>query len=236
MPRTKPHTLELPKLSEAAASSAPASDLALSGLVHDLNNVFQTLMEAADLISDDPRWADVSAAMLRSIERGKGISASLLTMNQPQATLDGVLQNAVAFVLDSIHFGQGPEIRFRYDVESRINLRRSYAWERVFINLFTNAVRAMPGGGTITVRARRADHRIEISVSDEGSGIPAALLPRIFDPHVSERANGGLGLHIVKTIVCEHHGEVSAQNRPDKGAEFVITIPAERGLARSAKA
>ncbi|MEQ1947720.1 MAG: ATP-binding protein [Bryobacteraceae bacterium] len=193
-------------------------------------------MEAADLISEDPRWVEVSAAMLRSVERGKGISASLLTMNQPQATLDGVLQNAAAFVLDSVHFGHGPEIRFQYDVEGRIELRRSYAWERVFINLFTNAVRAMPNGGTIRVHARRVERRIEICVSDEGNGIPVALMPRIFDPHVSERANGGLGLHIVKTIVSEHQGEISVLNRQDRGAEFSIRIPAERGLARSAKA
>jgi signal transduction histidine kinase len=204
--------------------------------VHDLNNVFQTLMEAADLLSEDPRWADVSAAILRSIERGKGISASLLHVNQPSAPLDGVLKNAVAFVLDSVHFGQGPIIHFEYNVEGRIELRRSYAWERVFINLFANAVRAMPDGGTIQVVARRIENRIEIRVSDEGSGIPTILLPRIFDPHVSERVNGGLGLHIVKTIVTEHDGEIRAVNRDGRGAEFVITMPAESGLARSARA
>jgi signal transduction histidine kinase len=220
----------------AAARSKPASDLALSGLIHDLNNVFQTLIEAADLLSDDPRWGDVSAAILRSIERGKDISGSLLTVNQPSAPLEDVLNNAVAFVLDSVHFGQGPRIQFEYDVESRIELRSAYAWERVFINLFANAVRAMPNGGTITVGARSAEQWIEIRVSDEGSGVPEALLPRIFDPHVSDRANGGLGLHIVKTIVSEHSGNISASNREAGGAEFVITIPAETGRAKSAKA
>jgi len=218
------------------APSKPAADLALSGLAHDLNNVFQTLVEAADLLSSDPRWAEVSAAILRSIERGKDISASLQAASQPSAPLEKVLRNAVDFVLDSIQLGHGPKIEFVYDVAARVELRRSYAWERVFINLFTNAVRAMPEGGVIAISVRRVDSRIEIRVADDGSGIPAGLLPRIFEPHVSERPNGGLGLHIVKTIVSEHAGEVRAANREVGGAEFFITIPADTQFAHSARA
>ena len=220
------------------APTKPAADLALSGLAHDLNNVFQTLMEAADLLSGDPRWAEVSAAILRSIERGKDISASLQAANQPSAPLERVLRNAADFVLDSIQLGNGPKVEFAYALAARVELRRSYAWERVFINLFTNAVRAMPKGGTIAVGARRVDRWIEIRVADDGLGIPAGLLPRIFEPHVSQRATGGgLGLHIVKTIVSEHAGEVSAANREGRrGAEFLIVIPAETHFTHAARA
>ena len=213
------------------------SDLTLPCLIHDLNNVFQTVMEAADLLSTDPRWAPLSAAILRSIERGKGITTSLLAVEQPVASFETILNNALAFAEDSLIAGRGPKIRFAYDIEPGLEFRRTWAWERVMINLFSNAVRAMPDGGMIEVRARRRGSEIEIVVSDEGPGIDPGILDSLFRPHVSTKAAGGLGLHIVRTIVEQDGGEVHAVNRADRsGAEFVITVPAEPVLARPAHA
>lgn len=212
----------------------PNPDLTLRCLIHDLNNVFQTLMEAADLLSDDPRWTPVSAAILRSIDRGKEITASLETTGQPPATLETVLENAMALVRDSMIGGRGPAVKFACEIEPGLVLPRAWAWERVLINLFSNAVHAMPLGGTITVRARRKSGCIEIAVADEGSGIDPLFIPSIFQPHVSSRSTGGLGLHIVHTIVTEERGEVHAANRPEGGAEFTITIPVTQLLTRAA--
>ena len=115
-------------------------------------------------------------------------------------------------------------------------MRRNWAWERVLINLFSNAVRAMADGGKIRVRATRGAHEIEISVADEGPGIPEAILDQVFEPHVSTRGSG-LGLHIVRTIVRQDGGDVHASNRPGgRGAEFTITIPWEPEVARPAHA
>jgi adenylate kinase len=79
----------------------------------------------------------------------------------------------------------GPEIAFACEVEPGIELGGHWAWERVLINLFLNAMRAMPAGGTINVRARRLDGQIEIVVRDEGSGIAPEVLDHLFLPHVS---------------------------------------------------
>jgi len=205
------------------------TDLKLSCLVHDLNNVFQTLVEAADLLSTDPRWAGLSAAILRSVERGKNLTASLqhagAHADPGAAQLETVLADAISFVEDSLMSGRGPKISFHCDMDPGIELQRSWAWERVLINLFSNAVRAMPNGGTIHVEARRLDAGFEIAVRDEGPGIAPEILPDIFKPHVSTRGSG-LGLHIVDTIVRQEDGSVRAGNRPDGGAEFVITLPA----------
>jgi hypothetical protein len=83
-------------------------------------------------------------------------------------------------------------------------------------------------GGVIEVHARKIGERIEITVRDEGPGIPAEILDEIFRPHVTTRASGGgLGLHIVETIVKQNDGRVRAANRRDRrGAEFIITLPA----------
>jgi signal transduction histidine kinase len=214
-----------------------ATDLTLPCLVHDLNNVFQTLVEAADLLSDDPRWAPVSAVILRSIERGKGITDSMQQVEQAPAPFETILANAIAFAEDSLIGGRGPEIRFVRDVEPGIELRRTWAWERVLINLFSNAMRAMPDGGTIFVTARTRDGRAEIAVRDQGEGIAPEILADLFRPHVSTKVRGGLGLHIVETIVKQDDGDVRAANCANgRGAEFIITLPAEKPVARPAHA
>src|ERR1700676_3890292 len=100
-----------------------ATDLTLPCLVHDLNNVFQTLVEAADLLSGDPRWAPVSAVILRSVERGKGITECMQhaeqtapyeqpSSEQLAAPFETILANAIAFAKDSLIGGRGPEIHF----------------------------------------------------------------------------------------------------------------------------
>ncbi|HEY4359838.1 MAG TPA: ATP-binding protein [Bryobacteraceae bacterium] len=207
-------------------------DLALPGLVHDLNNIFQTLVDSADLLSEDPRWKALSAAILRSVERGRRISESLQAGHGDCAPFDQILDDAIAFVEDSVLAGRGPGIRFIRDVEPGLELAGHWAWERVLINLFLNAMRAMPAGGAIHVEARRRGEDVCIEVRDTGSGIAPEVLEKLFEPYVStkpfgtKKQPGGLGLHVVHTIVCENGGTVRAGNRTNAaGAEFVITIP-----------
>jgi signal transduction histidine kinase len=96
-------------------------------------------------------------------------------------------------------------------------------------------MRAMPEGGTIYVSARQNHGHAEIVVRDEGEGIAPEILADLFRPHVSTKARGGLGLHIVETIVKQDDGQVRAANRADgRGAEFIITLPAEKPMARVA--
>src|SRR5579859_4764354 len=176
-----------------------AADLTLPCLVHDLNNVFQTLVEAGDLLSSYPLWAQLAAVIVRSVERGKAITASLQAGGHEGAPLAEIVRHAISFVEDSA--GGSSPIRFMSRVEPHIVLRRNWAWERVFINLFTNARRAMPAGGSIDVDAWQTADGIEIVVRDDGPGIAPDMLANIFQPGVSTQASAGLGLHIVDTIV-----------------------------------
>ena len=88
--------------SEPAASELASQDLTLQGLIHDLNNVFQTLVEAADVLSEDPRWEPLSATIFRSIERGRDITMSMQAANQGATPLEAVLEKAMTFVQDSV--------------------------------------------------------------------------------------------------------------------------------------
>jgi signal transduction histidine kinase len=204
---------------------------ALPGLLHDLNNIFQTLVDAADLLSEDPRWKPVSAAILRSVERGRHVALSLQANRGSALAFQTILDNSIAFVEDAMLVTRGPAIRFECRVDRStggpIGMPGNWAWERVLINLFLNSMRAMPQGGVIEVEARRSDSEIQIVVRDSGCGVPADLLERVFEPGVSTSGSGGLGLHVVKSIVEQYGGSVRASNRKDgPGAEFSIAIPA----------
>jgi signal transduction histidine kinase len=184
-------------------------------------------VEAGDVLSSDARWAPLAATILRSVERGKAITSSFQSGGATGAPLETIVGNAISFVEDSLSAASSPQIRFVRRLEPGIELQRNWAWERVFLNLFTNARLAMPEGGAIEVEARQIGGRIEIVVRDEGPGIPPDLLDDIFRPAVSTRGTRGLGLHIVETIVNQDDGLVRALNRRDRrGAEFQITLPA----------
>jgi len=201
-------------------------DPALAGLLHDLNNVFQTLVGAADLLSEDARWKPVSAAILRSVERGRHVALSLQTSG-PVVPFETILANAIAFVEDAILVTRAPAIRFVQAVEPGICVPGNWAWERVLINLFLNAMHAMPQGGEIQVEARHCGAEACIVVRDSGCGIPPEVLGRLFEPEFSTRQGGGLGLHVVRGIVERDGGTIRAANRTEgPGAEFTITIPA----------
>jgi two-component system, NtrC family, sensor histidine kinase KinB len=100
--------------------------------------------------------------------------------------------------------------------------------ERVIANLVTNAMRATPAGGTITVTAVRRGDEVAISIADTGSGIPGAYLARIFEPFVQvPHASGGgagLGLTISRRIVEAHGGHLTVQSEPGRGSTFTFTV------------
>src|SRR2546422_437519 len=110
-------------------------------------------------------------------------------------------------------------------------------------NLLHNAVRFTPAGGRVRIRvretAREQNQWVALEVEDEGPGIPAENLTRVFEPFYREdpsrsRASGGtgMGLAVVRLLVQVHGGDVRAENRPAGGSRFVVQLPAREGRAR----
>jgi signal transduction histidine kinase/ActR/RegA family two-component response regulator len=106
--------------------------------------------------------------------------------------------------------------------------------EQVLVNLLTNAAKYTDPGGRIGLTAERDGHEAVLRVRDTGVGIPAELIPRVFEPFMQaersvDRTHGGLGigLTLVKCLVEMHGGSVTAHSEgPGKGSEFVVRLPA----------
>jgi signal transduction histidine kinase len=111
--------------------------------------------------------------------------------------------------------------------------------EQVFINLFMNAVHAMPDGGTLSVRTyvRHSSvgnnatgdnvETVVAEVADTGTGIPPEILTKIFEPFFTTKPVGvgtGLGMCVVKNIVELHGGTIAMANRPQGGAKATISF------------
>jgi two-component system, NtrC family, sensor histidine kinase HydH len=99
--------------------------------------------------------------------------------------------------------------------------------QTVLVNLFLNALDAMPNGGCLdVVLAHCGDTGVRITVADTGTGIPPHIAARLFTPFTTTKPTGtGLGLSISGRILEEHGGSISASNRPEGGACFVIQLP-----------
>lgn len=198
-------------------------------LLHDLNSIFETISEAAELLSADRHWKSLAATLNRSVARGKRLLGAL-----PDQTPDltSVVEDAIQSVTDYCVAARRPRVRLVHDLTGSIPLPGSAKdWERVFVNLFLNAAQAMNKPGRIDIAAHKGTDSLVIVVSDNGPGIPSEILPRLFRLHVSTKnaksnTRSGLGVQIVASIVKKYSGRIAASNRErGTGAVFTITLP-----------
>lgn len=127
--------------------------------------------------------------------------------------------------------GAGMSTVFAYIFHKECARVDSEKMKRVIINLIKNAVDAMPTGGTLTMKNRTLEKRLEIAISDTGTGIPEETQEKIWQPLFTTKAKGvGLGLCICKRIVEAHKGNISVESKVGEGTTFKITFPLEPQL------
>ncbi len=110
--------------------------------------------------------------------------------------------------------------------------------QQAILALLVNAVEAMPQGGTLTLRAEGDADAVRIAVADSGVGIPAEVLPNIFEPFFSTKEGGtgvGLGLSVVYGIVQRHAGRVDVESAVGRGTTFTLRFPRKQDGAGAAR-
>jgi signal transduction histidine kinase len=110
--------------------------------------------------------------------------------------------------------------------------------EQVLLALSMNAIDAMPHGGILWLKsAKLSDKEIQLTVRDDGMGIPADVIPQLFEPFMTTKEVGkgvGLGLAISKGIVDRHGGKIEVESQPGKGTTFRITLPMDARVSEAA--
>jgi two-component system sensor histidine kinase HydH len=100
---------------------------------------------------------------------------------------------------------------------------------QALLNLVINAIQAVERNGQVEVTAQLLEQSLSLSVLDNGPGLPTEKLASIFDPFFTTKSEGhGLGLWIAQQIVTAHGGRLTAQNRPERGAAFMLILPLTR--------
>lgn len=124
---------------------------------------------------------------------------------------------------------QGVEVITHYPDESPLIWCYPDELNQVWTNLIYNALQAMEFKGTLIIKVRTQDHRLLVSITDSGKGIPPEIIPRIFEPFFTTKPAGegsGLGLQIVRQIIEKHQGEVEVSSRVGK-TTFTVALPLE---------
>ena len=212
------------------------------GIAHEFHNLVGGIRGCTvEVLKDerDPLRRETLEVVLRAADRATGIVRQLQRFSR--RSVDRIDDVDVATVLDDACRLVEPEARRRSVAVARayapgLRLRGDGdALHQVFVNLLTNALQAMPRGGTLTVRGNTEAGRVHVEVADTGVGIDPADLPRVFEPFFTRRdqnesgsePGSGLGLSVSYGIVSAHGGTMAVQSKRGTGTTFALQLPVQ---------
>ncbi len=219
------------------------------GIAHDFNNILAAILGNINLALLDKGMSYGTKELLSSAEkasiRAKGLTQQLLTFakgGEPvkeTSSLQRVIEDSANFVL------HGDKVACRYDIPEDlwlVDIDKGQV-SQVIQNIVLNAGHSMPEGGIVMVScenvslgahsnipALQKGRFVKISIQDDGVGMPANVVEKIFDPYFSTKQEGsGLGLAISQSIINKHHGNILVESSPGAGSNFTIYLPASEG-------
>jgi signal transduction histidine kinase/CheY-like chemotaxis protein len=229
--------------------------LLAGGIAHDFNNLLTVISCNLSLLrlgqKPDPETEQIIADSTRASLRARDLTLQLLTFAKGgQPVLSAVSLHEV--VRESGEFARhGSSVRCLYDFADDLWPAQVDKGQigQVVHNLVLNAIQAMPDGGVIIISLRNSElpartvadleagRYIQLTIADNGRGIPADALPRIFEPYFTTKSTGnGLGLATVHSIVRKHRGQIEVDSAPGKGTTFTLWLPAAADRAEPAPA
>ena len=228
----------------------------LTSISHDLRTPLAAILGSAGALKDlsksldDAEKTDLLATIIDESERLNRFIANLLDMTKLES--GAVMPNAAPHDISEIvgtALQRASKILAKHRVEVEIAselpmvMVDAVLFEQVLFNLLDNAAKYAPPGTTVNIQSWRDRDDVKLQVLDEGDGIPAADLERIFDKFYRAqkadqvRAGTGLGLAISRGFVESMHGTIMAANRSDRaGAAFTITFPVPEAVQQQVAA
>lgn len=208
------------ELRTPVTSIKEGTNLLMEGIGGETNEKQKRLLK---IISEE---SDRLLGLINSILDLSKMEAGMMTYNFGQANIFSLISKAVVEIEP---LAKAKNIRGEFNISREIPPVKMDVEKmlQVLRNLIGNAVKFTPHGGSVKISARFNDRNLEVSVADEGPGIPEENLVTIFDKFKSyhNRKGTGLGLAIVKNIVKAHGGRVWAENTSGQGSIFTFVLP-----------
>tara|TARA_R110001583_G_scaffold68515_3_gene194874 strand:+ start:11582 stop:12655 length:1074 start_codon:yes stop_codon:yes gene_type:complete len=215
-----------------------ARDL-IKGLAHEIKNPLGGLRGAAQLLNKelDQEQQEYTAMIIEQADRLTNLVDRLLGPNQLPQIKSHNIHSVLEKVCQVINFSNEQKIELKRDYDPSIPTIEcdQEKIQQAVLNIVNNAIQAIAPNNKITLKTRIASNKtingkrvklaVQLSIIDDGPGIPAKIQDTLFYPMVSGRSNGtGLGLSIAQTLVNQHQGKLFCHSRPGH-TEFIILLP-----------
>jgi two-component system sensor histidine kinase PilS (NtrC family) len=212
----------------------------VAGFAHEVRNPLASISGSIQVLTDEIKGSESGERLLKIISREVNkldtLLADFLTFARPAQTpvasfdLIELIHDTITLIKKNKKFPAS--IQWEVAVEPPLHLKIAKGeFSQVLWNLLINALQAVPDDGLIRIGARKQDtdpYRgwVEITVRDNGPGIPPNELAKVFEPFFTTKEKGtGLGLSVVQKIVSDHGGLIRVESPPGKGAEFILLFP-----------
>jgi PAS domain S-box-containing protein len=225
-----------------------------SGIAHEIRNPLAGIKTTAQAMGEEMGRSDSKREYLnritKEIDRLNDLLKMFFSFAKPQrpnlvfCNIKDVVNEITPLLIKDIA-DRGITFVEKYDPKlPKVKMDLSQM-HQVFLNLFLNAIQAMPSGGELRIEAKRVPVNptgsskpdyVQVAISDTGEGMPASVVSKIFDPFFTTKAKGvGLGLSISYQIIKKHGGTLRVESQAGNGTSFFITLPLLNGGSRSSE-
>ncbi len=230
--------LEQIRLKEELSRAQRLSSLGemVAGVSHEIRNPLGIIRNSAGLLKKKMEKLDpknmIPDIIVEESERLNNIITDFLNYARPRepnlsiCKVEQIIDKNIAYLATQLS-ENGCKVDTQIDDNLPEIMADSEMLYQAFLNIFLNAMQAMPDGGKILVNILPVNGNVAIQIEDDGIGIDTEIMEKIWDPFFTTKEKGtGLGLGIVKNLIEAHGGNMNIENRTERGARVTIQLPA----------